>query len=292
MEDQGLGTLPPQHHLDALEAFFFNNVYPLLPVVDEHAHRQEPIGHPARVLRSQGMCLLASMNFSVASHLCVPGSDRPVSHADFGRKMFAAMRISLEMAFVTDKLGVIRAWTMMSLYSSGQSSQEQTSHTFARAVQAAYTAGLHLKGRGGDEDARSRLYCCVWVVDRLRAAIHGRPILMHDADMAKSPLDCVSALQPSFAVFVNVGVLLNKVIGLYRPGSQSFEIPDQDFPPFEDILRRCNAVDSQPHLLSKYHMSECMSERWRTLLTSLIGHRYIRAVVSCGRHAFLPDQSD
>lgn len=243
MEDQGLGTLPPKHHLEGLERFYFENIYPLLPLVDETDHKTQPDDHPSRILRTQGICLLASMNASMASHLLLPDSNEPQSHAAFGSKIFAAMRINIEMALVKDRLTLIRAWAMMSLYSSGPSSLEQSSQAFTRAIQLTFTVGLHLNRDINDDGSRKRLYACIWVLDRLHAAIHGRPVAMHAADMAGSPIDCVGENHRAFKVLVNIAILLDEVIGLYRPGSSTFEIPDEDFPDFEDIVDRCGASE-------------------------------------------------
>lgn len=251
MEDQGLGTLPPKHHLESLERFYFDSICPLLPLIDEADHCAQPHDYPDRILRSQGICLLASMNASMSSHLYLPDSSEPQSHSAFGPKIFAAMRINLEMAFVTERLTLIRAWAMMSLFSSGPSSLEQSSQAFTRAVQLTFTVGLHLNRDTNGKQSRDRLYCCIWVLDRLHAAIHGRPVAMHAADMAVSPIDCVGEKHPAFAVLVNIALLLDEVIGLYRPGSATFELSDEQFPDFEDIVSRCSASELPISALSK-----------------------------------------
>lgn len=250
MEDQGLGTLPAKEHLRALERFFFDSIYPLLPLVDENDHVEQPEDHPARVLRSQGMCLLASMNQSMASHLYLPDSSEPQSHTAFGCKVFASMRINIEIALVTDRLTLVRAWAMMSLFSGGPSSLEQSSQAFARAVQLTFTIGLHLDRNTPDKESRGRLYSCIWVLDRLHAAIHGRPVAMHTVDMARSPMDCVGKRHPAFEVVVSITMLLDEVIGLYRPGSSTFELADDHFSGFESIVSECSATKLPSQILS------------------------------------------
>lgn len=250
LEDGVLTALPPLHHLEALERFYFDNINPLLPLLNEIGHSKQSLTHPARILRSQGICLLASTNFSVSDHLCLGQNESPLSPAEFGRITFSAMRINMEVAFVTDKLAMICAWTMMSLYSTDSSSQELSSQAFVRAVQMTYTMGLHHKTNLADEQDRSRLFCCVWVLDKLQAAMHGRPILIHQADIATLPAGRIDDLHPGFSVLLRIAMLLDAVIALYRPRSDQYALSGKDFPDFETLVLACNAATLPAHLLS------------------------------------------
>jgi hypothetical protein len=92
-----------------------------------------------------------------------------------------------------------------------------------------------------------RLFCCVWALDKLNAAFHGRPVMMHERDIGRDLEACFSQQEPCFQLFLRTVSLLDKVIGLYRPRQDPSVMPEHDFPLFEDLVERSDAlyIDSQ-----------------------------------------------
>lgn len=254
---QCLDVRPSWQEFEILEAFYFENVHPILPCVDKDVYWSSPVDSPARFLQQQIISLITCPNPSLKGLLKLAGSDGPILPADFARKTVAAMRLSLEMSLVADKTVVIQALTAMSLVAFGRESLELTPQFFIRAVQHGYTIGLHQPGDAQRNERTAGLFCSVWSMDRLHAAMQGRPVIMHEVDMAKVPQEEAAAQQPGFRVLVSIAMLLDKVIGLYRPGASTIEIPDEGFASFEEILENCSAVDLPARLIGMWVCGSC-----------------------------------
>lgn len=246
---QCLEVLPSRQKFEILEAFYFENVHPILPCVDQTLYWQSPVNNPTKILQEQIVCLVTCPNPSLRALLKLPGSEGTLLPADFARKIVNGMRLSIEMALVQDKTVVIQALTAMSLIAYGRESLELTPQFFIRAVQHGYTIGLHQPGDVQRNEKTAGLFCSVWSMDRLHAAMQGRPVIMHEADMAKSPKVESASQHAGFRVLVDIAILLDEVISLYRPEASSVEIPDDKFPSFEEILDECGATHLSAHLI-------------------------------------------
>nr|POF12273.1 hypothetical protein CFP56_76032 [Quercus suber] len=249
MEDQSVGCLPPAMHLSALERYFFNDIHLILPLINKDAYEREAGNTAAHTLLAQGICLLASSNISLSQHLRLPEIQDPLSPRDFGLKIYGAMRITIELGMVRDKMTVIRASLMMSMFGGYPADIDLPAHAFSRAVNLAYSIGLHhcqVASRMVKDHVD--LFCCLWCIDRLNAAVHGRPVILHEVDLAKSPKDCLPQLVPAFRVFVSISVLLDHVIALYRPNTQDTALLDEEFPGFQEILGSCDALCLPDHI--------------------------------------------
>ena len=221
VHDQFFGALPPAKDLQYLETFYFDNIHVIMPLIDKAAYAELDPSGPDHVLLSLGICLLASMSPSMKEHLHVGGENTSISHAEFGRRVFAAMRIAVDLAMVTDRITLIRSLTIMSMFNNGEADLEMSSQMMFRAVSIGYTVGLHQWMRTPEEEeSLSDLFCCLWSMDKLLAAIQGRPVIMHEVDMAKFPSECVEKRPPAFRAFIRISLLLDAIIALYRPVGQ------------------------------------------------------------------------
>lgn len=241
MNEQCLDVLPPEQDLQALETFFFANIFPMLPAVDEAKYRARSLHSPDRILQAQTICLMVHTNIAIRKHLKLAGQDAPLSPTAFALRLLGAMRFNIELALTTDKAILIRTLTAMSLFAYGRETLELTSQFFVRAVHMAYTVGLHLQ-RGKDDKDREELdglFCYVWSVDRLQAALQGRPVIMHEQDMPITPTERLRNQSPELQVLTRISIILEKVIALYRPRSQDRELPSEELPSFEEILSEC-----------------------------------------------------
>lgn len=86
--------------------------------------------------------------------------------------------------------------------------------------------------------------------------------------MGKSVLTCVEESSSGFKVLVHIAALLDIVIALYRPNAAASEIPDRDFPLFEEVVAKCGATELHQGLLNTlelfYHAVGILSCRYRT----------------------------
>lgn len=286
LEKESLSTLPPPVHRDALCSAYFLKIHPIFPIIDEAAYREMPELCPARIILEQGICLVASMDFSMEPHLNLPDSAHPLDFVDFGRRLLAAMNTVLELGLVTEKLVLIQALALMSFFIESRGTRETSSLVIGKAVHYVFSLGLHIQDSHGDCDRGRKyaatLFCCIWVLDRLNAASHGLPVLMHERDIERSLKDCIDAQSPSFRLVLHVVQLLDRVIQLYRPRNKDDESSTEDFPLFEELILQCDAAQLPTYQLSKYLYVSCSKFQRLTLSRATIELLYhATAILSC-----------
>lgn len=258
MEDQCLGPRPPEHHLQVLERFYFENVHPILPAVDQAVYQSAPPGSPHHVLQVQTLCLAVHTNPAVQDRLYLGAQDGLLAPAEFGRKLLSSMRLHMELAYTTDKALLIRTLATMSLFAYTRDSLELTCQFFVRAVHMSLTLGLHLqRAPDRDDPALDCLFCYVWAIDRLHAAMQGRPVMIHERDLPVLPMQRAKDQSPGLKVFVRLAALLDCVIDLYRPRSTAREVSSEHFPSFEDVLLECEALALPNQLLGETDTDLC-----------------------------------
>ena len=252
MDDQFQSFRPPGHHLRAMEQFYFDNVHPILPAVDESIYRSSSITSPLYVLQSQALCLAVHTNPAVRQNLFLSPHQDLLTPEEFARTLLGSMRLHIELALTTDKAVLIRTLATMSLFAYTRDALELTCQFFVRAVHMSYTVGLHLKRAQDHEDhALDGLFCYIWAIDRLHAAMQGRPVIMQQHDMPVPPMHRAKGQNAGLRVLVRLATLLDHVIDLYRPTSTELEIPAADFPSYEDVLSECEALDMPTHCMGK-----------------------------------------
>lgn len=258
LETECFSVLPPKPFLSRLLSFFVEEIHPLLPMVNLNFF-QKDIDRRSKILLSQAMCLLVSMCPQYEKLLHLPNGNDPLPPRLFGRRIFSAMRVAIELGAVTNKMVLIQALGMMSLFSEGPEGPETASQLCAKMIQLVYTLGLHLQGVSGHDDGHEiTCLCCVWALDRLNAAIHGRAVLMHERDIGRNLQKSFESQKPAFRLLLAVISHLDQVIDLYRPQStrQDTEIAI-NYPQFDDLV-----VSSQGTTLHAKLLSECVSSRY------------------------------
>ncbi len=115
-----------------------------------------------------------------------------------------AMRISIEMGLISNKIIIIQALALMSQFTDNPVGEDISSQLCGRAVQHVQSLGLHVKGQQEQDRDRcsTKLLCCIWAIDRMNAAFHGRPVLMHERDLRKDLEFCFEQQDPCFRVFL------------------------------------------------------------------------------------------
>ncbi|PGH13103.1 hypothetical protein AJ80_06475 [Polytolypa hystricis UAMH7299] len=272
LEKECLRIIPSPADITALTSIYLEEVHPIFPAIDMKAYdAMQPNSH-TKVLLSQAICLAASSNPKAKEFLRI-SSDTPLSSRAFAERISSAISTSLDLKLVTDKLVLIRILTLLSMFNQLSKDSHISADFLSQAVSYAHTVGLHLRAQSPRSDNRevTTLFCCLWALDRLNAAFHGRPVLMHERDIGRDLPSCFQEQADCFRLFLQIVLLLDKVISFYRPTAA----PDctgweSDFPAFEDLLCSSGAMSVPSHLLATvetfYHAIAMLSCRSQSLI--------------------------
>ncbi|KAJ9635446.1 hypothetical protein H2199_008449 [Coniosporium tulheliwenetii] len=290
LEDQCLRLLPKQEDLEGLSSIYFEEVHPLFPVLDKEAFHAMQDHLPAKVLLKQAICLAASTNIGAKRFLNL-SNNTAHSHREFAEQMSLAMRTSVDLGLVKDRLVYVQILAILSLFTQLSDNWHQSAELCARAVSCIHTAGLHHQTQANrkDHDYVTRLFCSVWALDRLNAAFHGRPVQMHERDIGRDMEACFRQQEGCFQLFLRVVLLLDKVINLYRPSADGSEREwEGEFPVFEDLLQSAGALRVNSHLLATietlYHAVAILSCRSQSLQEpSRSSASYVRQSLSAAK---------
>jgi hypothetical protein len=147
---------------------------------------------------------------------------------------------------------LIQVLALLSFFTQLSDNRHSSAELTARAISYAHTVGLHLQTNTSRKDHIyvTRLFCCIWALDRLNAAFHGRPVLMHERDFGRNLESCFQQQEGCFQLLLRTVSLLDKVIELYRPTADGSEVSwESDFPTFEELLLTSGALRVKSNLL-------------------------------------------
>ncbi|PNP40855.1 hypothetical protein TGAMA5MH_07295 [Trichoderma gamsii] len=216
-----LTCMPPEQDYARLKATFLQKVHPVFPVIPEAA-LSGPTDNPAHIALRQLACLAAGSDPEMVSHLRLknkgPGLLRP---AEFSTILSSSVRAMLETSIIPDRVVHIQALTMLSLYTQPTCAEESDlpAQLGGRAIHHIQTLGLHLlRYDGPNYGDLENLFCAVWALDRINAAMYGRPCLIHERDIGADLDACIKKRPPAFRLLLSVAQWLDKVVELYRPG--------------------------------------------------------------------------
>jgi hypothetical protein len=254
--DEVLATMAPKRQGDVLEGLYFEKIHPIFPVLDEASYRLLATTDPARNLLRQGICLAASRNLCARDHLKIENTLH--SPKEFGKRILGAMRLSIELGLVEDRVVLIQALALMSLFGDGP--DDISSQLCARAVHHVHSTGLHQRWRNRHDEGNKyaiRLLCCIWALDRMNAAFYGRPVMMHERDIGSNLVECFETQDAPFRLFLDVASVLDNIITLYRPSLAALEErPEFGLSSFEELVVTCQALQVSTDLLGKsYHIT-------------------------------------
>ncbi|KAF5613619.1 transcription factor [Fusarium subglutinans] len=219
VKEHCLSCLPPHQDYLKLKALYLEKIHPIMPIIPETALQGD---EPVAVVLKQLICLAASADPSMALYLHLQNKgDDLLPCQDFMQSLSSAVRAILETSIITDRVLHIRALILLSLYTQPNSSEEADlpAQLGGRAIHHIQTLGLHLlRYDGPNSEELETLFCAVWAVDRINAAVYGRPCVMHERDIGANLDGCISKRPPCFRLFLSVVQWLDQVIELYRPG--------------------------------------------------------------------------
>lgn len=280
LEDQCLSVLPAPDNMEGLLRIYMGNIHPIFPILDYDAYQSMLAKSPEKVLLSQSICIAASIDRNSKQYLHLPTVN--TSHADFSRSLSDAMNTSIALGLVRDKLVLIQASSLTSLFTQFSGDRQQSAELLSRAICHAHTLGLHHRCHSSmqNEQASTRLFCCLYALDILNAACLGRPVQFHRQDFGRDLSTSIAMQEGCFQLFLRTILLMERVIEIYRPGENG--IWKGTFPSFEDLLQEVGTSDIPMHLIGKLFHN-------RRILASGSNHRYShnRGIVSCRCHSVL-----
>lgn len=216
-----LSCLPPEEDYARLKALFLQRVHPIFPVIPEAA-LNGPTDSPSSIVLRQLACLAASSDPQATPYLRLKNKGpSPLRPSEFSSALSSSVRAILETSIIPDRVVHIQALTMLSLYTQPTCAEESDlpAQLGGRAIHHIQTLGLHLLRYDGPNFGElENLFCAVWALDRINAAVYGRPCLIHERDIGADLDACIKKRQPAFRLLLSVAQWLDKVVELYRPG--------------------------------------------------------------------------
>ncbi|OKL61767.1 hypothetical protein UA08_02465 [Talaromyces atroroseus] len=252
LEEECFSELPSEQPLSKLLTYYAEEVYPVFPIVNIKSFETD-IDRNSKILLSQAMCLIASMSPQCTEFLYLRGRDDLLLDPRlFANRLFCAMRCVIDVGTITNKMVQLQALGALSLYSEGQEGPTLAAQFCAKMIQLVQTLGLHVQMENKHEEEHAvTALCCAWAIDRMNAAIHGRPVSMHERDIGRDFNECIEAQSPAFRLLLRVVSQLNQVIDLYRP-QKNTKPAETEFicPRFEDLVISAHGANLEDKFLN------------------------------------------
>lgn len=245
-------TIPPEYEYGLLSELYYRKIDPIFPIL--HGEILEKHSPVEMVALKQCICLVASLDPSLRKHLRLPQTEHILSQIEFRDRLAAAIKHSLDMGYLSDKVVSLQVCALMSFHVDKPECSEISSYYCAQAIHHSQGLGFHLgwPGDGEGVEKSQRIFWCVWVLDRLNAASNGRPILYHERDMDKTIFQSVDKQTPALRLLIRITQFLDETISLYRPHA---EFPVQNTSTsFEEMVDGAGAPDIGISLLASLEM--------------------------------------
>ncbi|KAK2031723.1 fungal-specific transcription factor domain-containing protein [Colletotrichum zoysiae] len=257
-EHQFLAVLPKQEHYDQLKKIYLRDVHRILPVMNVDI-LEKPTSTVSQVLCKQAVCLAAGSNPSAKPYLTLgEDSSAVLAYPEFALRLSSAIRKALGLGLVKDRVQAVAILVILSLYTHFSQDRHLSAELAAQAVSNAQTVGLHLQNppaRSEEPAYLTRLFCCVWAMDQLNAAFHGRPVMMHERDLGRDMEACIAEQDSCFRLFLEVVVLLGCIIDLYRPAARNTGcVVMEDLPSFDSLVEKAQALGVESRLLASVEL--------------------------------------
>ncbi|KAG9255890.1 uncharacterized protein F5Z01DRAFT_672536 [Emericellopsis atlantica] len=236
-----IATMPPEYELGLLFDLFYAKIDPIFPLLrDEPWEKHSTM---ETVALKQCICLVASLDPALRPHLRLPHTQGTLSQIDFRARIAAAVKQSLDLGFIVDKVVLLQVCALMSMYVENEGFGELSTYYCAQAVLHEQTLGFHVgwpDGKAGGERSR-RIFWCVYILDRLNAATNGRPTLIHRRDMDRKVTNSVDDQPPPFKLLIRIAQFLDYTISLYRPHVTAQAHAENADQTFEDLVEATGA---------------------------------------------------
>ncbi|KAJ5177499.1 transcriptional regulator family: Fungal Specific TF [Penicillium coprophilum] len=220
-----------------LSAIYFSKLNHIVPIVDQGFIQAQAEGLSS-VFLEKAICLAAAKTPAANPYLRLVSGGPILSSRRFCSEIYQALVVAMDAELEQDRLTRIRILALMSLHCEGLEGAEAASLHLCQAIHQAQTVGLHL-GRPNQTstDSLTKLFWCLWTLDKMHASIGGRPVLLADRDIGVvKPSVGPQTSRGAFEVWLAISDLLATVISFYRPSADTTSGWEEAFPAFEDIV--------------------------------------------------------
>ncbi|KAL2844311.1 hypothetical protein BJY01DRAFT_215098 [Aspergillus pseudoustus] len=228
----------PDSTLRPLAAIYFRRVNHILPLVDSKSFSPDPSDARPSVFLERAVCLVAAKDKEACSHLRLTSNGPLVTARKFCSEVYSGLVGAMDAGLEQDRITRIRILALMSLHFEGYEGTEAASMHICQAIHQAQTSGLHLERPNRlPGDPLTKLFWCLWTLDKVHASIGGRPVLLADQDIGLKRPDLTSGgPRSAFEVWFALSELLSTVISFYRPSTDDTTGWETDYPSFEETM--------------------------------------------------------
>ncbi|KAI0864865.1 hypothetical protein F4860DRAFT_501035 [Xylaria cubensis] len=235
----------PASDYAVLRRIYFEKMNPLFPIFEDPSVSSKP-DEPTDILVQQVISLAAASDPEAGQHLRTSPNGPLLSRQEFCASLSNSVLTTLEAGVVTDRVWLTRLSAALSLYTQPTNAEEADIPALlnSRAVHQMHTLGLQMAVDDGHQkrDMIRTIFCCLWALDRITSAFYGRACLIHERDVGWDIDDCIRAQAPPFRLLLMIITLLDKVIGLYRPGTRPSKPVLIELPIFEQMVLDAEAL--------------------------------------------------
>ncbi|KAJ5757833.1 uncharacterized protein N7511_006527 [Penicillium nucicola] len=228
----------PSETKEPLTAIYFSKVNHIVPILDHESFLRSQSDGSTSVFLEKAICLTAAKTHGASSYLRLVLKGPVLSSRQFCSELYRELVVAMDAGLEPDRLTRIRVLALMSFHCEGYEGAEAASLHLCQAIHQAQTVGLHL-GRPNQTstDPLTKLFWCLWTLDKMHASIGGRPVLLADRDIGVVKPDVkAQRSRGAFEVWFAVSDLLATVISYYRPSADPSSGWEEGFPAFEDIV--------------------------------------------------------
>ncbi|KAI8962801.1 hypothetical protein F5Y11DRAFT_321610 [Daldinia sp. FL1419] len=249
-----LPCCPPPQDYAILRRIYFDKLDPIFPILSGNSTIQSDDDVREKVLQ-QIVSLAAAADPEATRHLRLNAEGPVLSRHDFCTLLSDSIQTTIDAGLITDRIFLTRILAALSLYMQPRNPDEADIPALlnGRAVHQMHTLGLQMASEESHVNSQGTrsLLCCLWALDRLNGAFYGRACLIHERDIGWNLDDCIATQAPLFRLFLMIIGLLDKVIGLYRPGSRKEKDFIIELPIFEQMIIDAGAARASSSCLGK-----------------------------------------
>ncbi|KAI0838571.1 hypothetical protein F5Y06DRAFT_49681 [Hypoxylon sp. FL0890] len=240
-----IACCPPPSDYAVLRRIYLEKLDPIFPVLGGHLTAPVQDEIEGKVLQ-QIVSLAAAADPGATRYLRLNPGGNLLSRHEFCNSLSNSIQTIIDAGLITDRVFLIRILAALSLYMQPSCPDEADIPALlnSRAVHQMHTLGLQMASEDSytNSQAIRSLFCCVWALDRINSAFYGRACLIHERDVGWDIDDCIAAQAPPFRLFLMIVALLDKVIGLYRPGNRQEKEFITELPIFEQMILDAEAT--------------------------------------------------
>jgi hypothetical protein len=254
--------MPSDAEWAAMRDIYLAKIHPIFPIFEKSALLNLPEQLSLRELIRAAVCLAAATDTDARNLLTFKSltegnaKSQAVTYDDYSREVanFINRRlVELQEGQQISLTYQIQVMALTCLYWQPADSVERFAPLtlYAKLVSLVHTHGIHLGilARAQDEGSAggsgTRLFKCLYALDRLIGTIYARPVMFHNVDLIQVPRPDAND-SPIFRLFISLILLLDQVIEMYRAHPKVSYI---DMPVFERMAIEAGAQCEPESLL-------------------------------------------